>query len=322
MRDFDIRGQRFRIHRKAVILRGDRDLARAQILHRLVAAAVSELQLESFSADGVAEHLVPEADAENRRAAHELADVVMHIRERGRIAGAVGKEDAVGLQREHVLGGKIRRHHAHAEAFLPQPAEDVRLHSEIIRDDLVLHRRQLFEDLVAFADFHICAVALHDGPLRRELAVRIPVERRVRRDLFHKIRPGHRRRALRTGDRGVHIEFARDARLHRAARAQVLRERARVHALDAGDFPFREIRVQVAGRAPVARDRGEFLDHEAADVDGAALVVERVHAVVADLRRGHRDDLSAIRGIGEDLLVAGHRGVETRLADGCSRSTK
>ena len=39
-----------------------------------------------------------------------------------------------------------------------------------------------------------------------------------------------------------------------------------------------------------------------------------VDAVVADLRIGHGDDLATIAGIGEDFLVAGHRGVETDLA--------
>ena len=46
----------------------------------------------------------------------------------------------------------------------------------------------------------------------------------------------------------------------------------------------------------------------------AALDVLGVDAVVADQRVGHRDDLAAVGGIGEDLLVAGHGGVEADLA--------
>ena len=45
------------------------------------------------------------------------------------------------------------------------------------------------------------------------------------------------------------------------------------------------------------------------------LVVLGVDADVADLRVGHRDDLPGVRGIGEDLLVAGQAGVEAHLAD-------
>ncbi|MGY4482600.1 hypothetical protein ACVWWR_001791 [Bradyrhizobium sp. LM3.2] len=41
-----------------------------------------------------------------------------------------------------------------------------------------------------------------------------------------------------------------------------------------------------------------------------------VGADVADMRKGEGDELAGIGGIGEDLLVAGHRGVEADLADG------
>ncbi|MGY3440263.1 hypothetical protein ACVW17_000264 [Bradyrhizobium sp. USDA 4473] len=37
---------------------------------------------------------------------------------------------------------------------------------------------------------------------------------------------------------------------------------------------------------------------------------------IADVREGEGDDLAGIRRIGEDLLIAGHRGVEADLADG------
>ena len=37
---------------------------------------------------------------------------------------------------------------------------------------------------------------------------------------------------------------------------------------------------------------------------------------IADMREGEGDELPGIGGIGEDLLIAGHRGVEADLADG------
>src|SRR6185295_20317712 len=37
---------------------------------------------------------------------------------------------------------------------------------------------------------------------------------------------------------------------------------------------------------------------------------------VADVRGGHHDDLAVVRRVGERLLVAGHAGVEHRLAEG------
>ena len=40
-----------------------------------------------------------------------------------------------------------------------------------------------------------------------------------------------------------------------------------------------------------------------------------VGADIADMREGEGDELAGIGGIGEDLLIAGHRGVEADLAD-------
>ena len=74
------------------------------------------------------------------------------------------------------------------------------------------------------------------------------------------------------------------------------------------------------GSRPARRRRGScchaaaFADDEAGQVRLAAFHVLGVDAVVADLGVGHRDDLAAVARIGEDLLVAGHRGVETDLA--------
>src|SRR5450759_3259856 len=41
-----------------------------------------------------------------------------------------------------------------------------------------------------------------------------------------------------------------------------------------------------------------------------------VHPGVANVRRGHDDDLPVVRRVGQRLLVAGHAGVEDRLAEG------
>src|SRR5690606_8368900 len=52
------------IRREAVVLRGDGDATGLEVLDRLVAAAVTELELERLSAEGVREHLVSQTDAE------------------------------------------------------------------------------------------------------------------------------------------------------------------------------------------------------------------------------------------------------------------
>src|ERR1044072_7605333 len=58
---------------EAVVLRGDLDAAAGQLLDRMVGAAVAEGQLEGLQADGAAEQLVAEADAEERLVADQLA---------------------------------------------------------------------------------------------------------------------------------------------------------------------------------------------------------------------------------------------------------
>lgn len=51
VRDFDIRRQRFGVHREAMIVGSDFDVPVAKIFHRLIATAMAEPQLESFAAE-------------------------------------------------------------------------------------------------------------------------------------------------------------------------------------------------------------------------------------------------------------------------------
>src|SRR5258705_4597841 len=80
MGHLDVGRQRARIDGESVILRGDFHLARLELLDRMVRAAMAELQLERLSADGEAEDLVTQADAEGRYIGlHELPDVVHRV---------------------------------------------------------------------------------------------------------------------------------------------------------------------------------------------------------------------------------------------------
>ena len=75
----------------------------------MVGAAVAEGQLEGLEADRAAEQLVAEADAEDRPLADQLADGLDDVVERGRVAGAVGEEDDVGVLGEDLLGARSCR---------------------------------------------------------------------------------------------------------------------------------------------------------------------------------------------------------------------
>ena len=68
VRDLDAGRQRARLDGEAVVLRRDLDAARLEVLHRVIAAAVAELELERPSAERQREHLVAQADAEQRAA--------------------------------------------------------------------------------------------------------------------------------------------------------------------------------------------------------------------------------------------------------------
>ena len=82
---------------EAVVLRGDFDPAGVQVLHRLIGAAMAELELERLGAAGQRQQLMAQADAEDRRLAEQAADRLDGVVQRLGVAGAVGKKHAVGL---------------------------------------------------------------------------------------------------------------------------------------------------------------------------------------------------------------------------------
>ena len=85
-----------RVHGKPVVLAGNLNLARRQVLHRVVEAPVAELQLVGPGAQGQGQDLMPQADAENghppQQPLHRL-DGRFHG---SGITGTIGQEHAVG----------------------------------------------------------------------------------------------------------------------------------------------------------------------------------------------------------------------------------
>ena len=67
--------------------------------------------------------------------------------------------------------------------------------------------------------------------------------------------------------------------------------------------------------APVADERRQVANDEPGRVDLRRLEVVGVRADVADVRIRQRDDLPVVRRVGQDLLIAGHRGVEHHFAE-------
>ena len=100
----------------------------------------------------------------------------------------------------------------------------------------------------------------------------------------------------------------------RAAVADAPRDRPRVDAADTRQIVALQPVVERLGRPPVGGLGDVAAQHHAARGGIDALDVLEIGADIADMGEGEGDDLPGIGGIGDDLLVAGHRGVEADLA--------
>src|ERR1700728_758726 len=114
-----------RIDGEVVVVRGDLDLACIVAPDRMITAVMAEFELVGFPAEGEADELVAETDAEDGRASGEVANAFLSVMDRLGVAGAVREEDAVGLEGEHVFSGSLRGNHSDAATFLGEHAQDI-----------------------------------------------------------------------------------------------------------------------------------------------------------------------------------------------------
>ena len=222
---------------------------------------------------------MPEADPEERDAPDEPGHLGDHPRQRGRVSGAVGEEHRVRVLGEEIGRGG-RGEDLHPTAGRGEQPELVGL------DAAVQHR----DAEPVTLGVHVAAGGRH---LDREGA------------------PDHARPG---GDPSLEL-LERDAvggqrRLHGAAGADVPDQRTGVDAVEGGHTGVDQRGVQAPLGAVIAVAPGELPGDEAGGVDATGLVVLGAHAVVAHLRGRHHHDLLGVGGIGEDLLVPAHRGVE------------
>src|SRR5579875_3263795 len=103
----------------------------------MIGTVMTEFQLEGAPAESQSAKLVAEADAENRNAARELANVCDGVGAGLRITGAVGEKYAVGFERQHVFGGRLRRNHGHVAIMIDQKPQNILLNPEVIGDDAI-----------------------------------------------------------------------------------------------------------------------------------------------------------------------------------------
>ena len=114
---------------------GHEHAPRAGHAHGVVCTSVPEGELERPQAESEADELVAEADAEERRAAEEVADGLHRAVELRRVAGAVADEHHRRLELEHGFGVPRARNDHDLDARLGQPANDRVLAAEVEQDD-------------------------------------------------------------------------------------------------------------------------------------------------------------------------------------------
>ena len=81
---------------------------------------MAELQLKRRSAEREAENLMAKTDPEDRPFAHQIVHGFVRVRKRRWVARAVGEKNSIGIESEHFLGCRGRRHNSDLEAFLAQ----------------------------------------------------------------------------------------------------------------------------------------------------------------------------------------------------------
>src|SRR5579883_1125988 len=101
----------------------------------MIRSAVAELHLVRFAADREADHLMPQADPEDRHAPDQFADLRRLMLKWFGIARPVREKHAVRLEREHIFGRRPRRNHGQFASRQTQAAKSIVLDSEIVSDN-------------------------------------------------------------------------------------------------------------------------------------------------------------------------------------------
>ena len=131
-----------------MVLGSDGHLSGAKVFDGLIGAAMSEFQFERLAAKGERENLMSETYAEKRPFLRSiLSNRIVRIRQRGGIAGSVGKEDSVRVHREDVGRRHGCRDNPYGKSISAERAQNVPLESEIVRDDSMRGGRQLLKEI-------------------------------------------------------------------------------------------------------------------------------------------------------------------------------
>ena len=138
---FNLGGERRRIHRETVILRGDGYFARAQVFDRLIGAAMAKFQFECRAAKSEPKNLMTKTNPEDWFLAHQIVHGFVCVSERRWVAWTVRKKNPVGIEGQHFFSRCASRHDGYLKAFLPEQAQNIFFYTVVICGNSGLDRR-------------------------------------------------------------------------------------------------------------------------------------------------------------------------------------
>ena len=299
-----------------MILRGNFDLVGQQVFHGMIRAVVAEFQLEGFAAQGKPAKLVAKTDAEDGDSAHELTDILDRVGDGFGVAGTVRKKDAVGPQREDILGRSWCWNDGNLTLVIDQEAKDVLLDAIVVSDDLEL------AGIGACAGFAHFLVPRRNGQLDRAL---LPFVGPAASDASGEFLACHKRELFCLEDQLVSgAPVSRNHPAESADLTDVEHQGTRVDVPDDGNLVAIEIKLSALSGTPVGRNLGEFTDDQRFDIGMGGLFIIEIGANVSDVGIGEANNLSGIARIGENFLVTGKAGIKNNFAapasDGAGRA--
>ena len=233
---------------------------------------------------------------------HQFSYGADRVVARLRIAGAIRQEHAIGFEIEHLRRGRLRRHDGDVATAIGQQSQNVPLHAEVVGDDAKRVASWASDNLRPTAS---CRRAI-DARLDTSLPTRDPAP----------LRPGNARAAaiaaassIASGPPTMQPDSAPFVRISRVSR------RVSISAIATTRSAARYCASVICCRQLLDEQR-QIADHQTRRPDAIRFDVLGVGAGVADVRIRQRDDLPGVGRIGENFLIAGHRGVEHHFTNG------
>src|SRR5437660_4943303 len=264
----EVRRERVRVDREAVILAGDDDRSSLQVLHRVVGAVMPELHLHGLGAGGEPHELVAEADPESRNpGVDDLADGAYRVVAGFRVARTVRQKHTVGPEGEDILCRRLRRKNRNPAAAIDEHAQYVAFDAVIVRDDVKAQGGALAEPAAGLP-----------SPLR-------PFVGLLARHDLGQIHPGEPGKGSSRFQRPIRVVRTRKhGAVLGAFFAEDAGEAPRVDARD-GDHFVRDEKIGETPFGPPARGRsGQIPDHQTRGEHLSRLQVLAVGPGIADVR--------------------------------------